>query len=156
MQRCLHWNELLGITSPRCVCVCVCVGSPEMSLSGNSSLVWLTEAQQHSGKQRGDASLPPTKEQCCRAPQLLGRKGSISCTTPDHNSSRQEIEAGAKAEVIEELITGLFPCPSSVAFSNHPRSLCPGVASPAVGWALLHQENVPQICLQASLGQVIL
>jgi hypothetical protein len=94
----------------------------------NSVLVWV--------------SLPAKKYNDQEA--SWGGKGFIQLTLPHCCSSPKEVrtgtqtgqEAGADAEVMEEVI-GLLHLACSACFLREPRTTCPGMALPTMGWALL-------------------
>lgn len=50
------------------------------------------------------------------------------------------LKAGTEAEVIETLLSGLFPTDYSLYFLKHPRTTCPGGAQPTECCALPHQS----------------
>lgn len=73
----------------------------------------------------------------------LERKGLFQLLVVCHKEkSGKELETGIEAEGMEECSL-LALLVHSVCFFIHPRTICPGLVLPTVGWALIHNQEMP-------------
>jgi hypothetical protein len=92
----------------------------------------------------------------------LGRKGFTSLTVPSkiHHQKQQlkqgrDPEAAADTEAKEGAAYCLLPMACSTCFLIEPRTTCPGMSPPTMGWALLHQSLIKKMFYKLAYSPIL-